>query len=228
MGPGHPGGYGAEPFPGRPGGDIQPYPGQPGFQEPPPAWAFPARRRTLVVGAVGLGVSAVATAFPGAFLVVVAALLVLTATTGWAGRSRRASRLRRGVRQGDDARMLAGLPWHLVRGVLSSLPGALIGVTVGAATWWILTALGDPRLVEPIVLWAAALLALLAAWFAPGGRAARDGARAMVEVLTPTRGFRALLVVLVLLVAVVLVAQTVLVAPAPPSWSPLPGPPFGF
>ncbi|MPV89687.1 serine/threonine-protein kinase [Georgenia ruanii] len=216
-GPGYPESY---PAPG--------YPGQPQPGEAPPAWARPPRRRTLVVATVGVGVAAVATAFPGAFLVAAAALLLLTATTGWAGRSRRAARLRRGPRPGDDARMLAGLPWHLLRGALSVLPGVVVGAVVGGATWWVLTSLGDPRLGPPLVLGIAAAAALLAAWFTPGGWTARQGARAMVDVLTPTRGFRTLLVVLVLVVAALLVAQTVVLAPAPPSWAPLPGPPFGI
>ena len=222
--PGYPAqGY---PPPGSPAG----YPGYPGQQpgEAPPAWARPPRRRTLVVATVGVGVTALATAFPGAFLVAAAGLLVLTATTGWAGRSRRAARLRRGSRPGDDARMLVGLPWHLLRGVLSVLPGVVVGAVAGGATWWVLTSLGDPRLGAPLVLWSAAAAALLAAWFTPGSWTARQGARALVDVLTPTRGFRTLLVVLVLVVAALFLAQTVVLAPAPPSWAPLPGPPFGI
>ena len=195
----------------------------------PPAWAVPPRRRTLTVAAVGLGVSAAAASFPGIFALVAAALLVLTATTGWAGRSRRSARLRRGPRPGDDARMLAGLPWHLLRGVLAVLPGTVLGVLLGGATWW--TAGRAPLTLEagvqePVALLAGALVALLMAWLTPTSRPARDGARAMIDVLTPTRGFRALLVVLVLGVAAVVAVQVALgLAPAA-DWSPLPAPPL--
>ncbi len=111
---------------------------------------------------------------------------------------------------------------------VGSLPGAVVGALVGAATWWGLTSLDDPRLGPPLVLGIAAALALLAAWFTPGSWTARQGARALVDVLTPTRGFRTLLVVLVLVVVALLVAQTVVLAPAEPSWAPLSGPPFGL
>ncbi|MFH5824924.1 protein kinase [Georgenia sp. AZ-5] len=218
--PGAYGGHPGQPYPGEPG--------QPGYPydpyDRPPAWARPARRRTLVVATVGLAVTAIAAALPGVFVLAVAGLLVLTATVGWAGRARRASRLRRGVRKGDDARMLAGLPWHLLRGVLGALPGAIAGALAGAAAWWAATAAADPRLTEPVVLWVAGAAALLVAWLLPTSRASRDGARAMIDVLTPTRGFRTLLVVLLLAVVAVVAAQTLLGSPPVPSWAPLPDP----
>jgi serine/threonine protein kinase len=207
--------------------------GRPGPYDPepsrPPAWALPPRRRSLTVAAVGLGVGAAAASFPGVFAIVAAALLVLTATTGWAGRSRRSARLRRGARSGDDARMLAGLPWHLVRGVLAVLPGAVLGALLGGATWWTVGRLAltlEPGVQEPVALLAGALVALLVAWLTPTSRPARDGARAMIDVLTPTRGFRALLVVLVLGVAAVVAVQVALGAAPAPDWSPLPAPPL--
>ncbi|MCK6212466.1 protein kinase [Georgenia sp. EYE_87] len=218
--PGPPGGCPVEH--GRPG----PYDADPSR---PPAWAVPPRRRTLTVAAVWLGVSAAAASLPGIFAVVSAALLVLTATTGWAGRSRRSARLRRGARSGDDARMLAGLPWHLVRGVLAVLPGAVLGALLGGSTWWTVERLPltlGPGVQEPVALLAGALVALLVAWLTPTSRPARDGARAMIDVLTPTRGFRALLVVLVLGVAAVVAVQVALGAAPAPDWSPLPVPPL--
>lgn len=220
-----PGGYQgyAGPVDGRQGygpsaGLDQPF--APHEPERAPAWASPAPRRTLVVATVGLGVSALAAAVPGVFVLVAATLLVLTATAGWAGRARRASRLRRGTRPGDDARMIAGLPWHLARGVIGVVPGVLVGASLGVATWWFATAseLAGPS----AVLWMAGLAALAAAWLTPTSRAAREGARAVVDVLTPTRGFRALLVGLVLAVVLVVGAQVVLGAPPSPTWAPLP------
>lgn len=197
-----------------------------GYPEPEraPAWASPAPRRTLVVATVGLGVSALASAVPGVFVLVAVALLVLCAATGWAGRSRRAARLRRGLRPGDDARMLAGLPWHLVRGAVSVLPGLLVGAGFAVAAWWIGTATAVDSPPEPGVLWGAALVGLGAAWLTPTSLAARQGARAMVDVLTPSRGFRALLVVLVLAVVAVVGLQVVLGQPPVPAWAPLPDP----
>jgi hypothetical protein len=181
------------------------------------------------VAAVGLGVSAAAASFPGAFAVLAAALLVVAATTGWAGRSRRSSRLRRGLRSGDDARMLAGLPWHLVRGVLALLLGVVIGALLGAATSWVglqAPLALDEAVQRPAALWAGALVALAVAWLMPTSRSARDGARAMVDVLTPTRGFRALLVFLVLGVAAVVAVQVALGGAPAPTWTPLPAPPL--
>lgn len=186
-----------------------------------PRWAVPPRRRSLLVGVVGLGVAAIATSYPGVFVLVATVALVLTATAGWAGRSRRTARLRRGPRPGDDARMLAGLPWHLLRGLLSVVPGLLLGLLTGAAASWVGSSAGDPRLTAPVVLWGAAAAALGVAWLTPTTLPAREGARAAVDVLTPTAGFRALLAVLVLVV-VAAVAAVVLLAPPSPSWAPLP------
>ncbi|WP_447925865.1 protein kinase domain-containing protein [Georgenia muralis] len=188
-----------------------------------PRWAVPPRRRSLLVGVVGLGVAAIATSYPGVFLLVAAVALVLTTTAGWAGRSRRTARLRRGPRPGDDARMLAGVPWHLLRGLLSVVPGLVLGLLTGAAAWWVGISAGDPRLTPPLVLWGAAAAALGVAWLTPTTLPAREGARAAVDVLTPTAGFRALLAVLVLVV-VVAVAAVVLLAPPSPTWAPLPEP----
>ncbi|MPV39185.1 hypothetical protein [Georgenia subflava] len=199
----------------------------PGGPQQAPTWAVPPRRRTLTVAGVGLGLSAAAAPFPGIFLVITAVLLVITSTTGWSGRSRRSARLRRGRRSGDDARMLAGLPWHLLRGVLSVLPGAILGSLAGAATWWLgssATFAPDPAVVEATVRSGAGLVTLLVAWLTPTSRVAREGARAMVDVLTPTRGFRTLLVVLVLGVASVVALQLLLGASPTPLWSPLPDP----
>ncbi|MHB1064370.1 MAG: serine/threonine-protein kinase [Georgenia sp.] len=187
-----------------------------------PGWASPAPRRTLTVATVGLGLSALASAAPGIFLVAAATLLVLTATTGWAGRSRRASRLRRGLRPGDDARMLAGLPWHLVRGAIGVVPGVLAGAGLGVVAWWVGTVLGGAAATESAVLWVAGLVGLGAAWLTPTSRVAREGARALVDVLTPTRSFRALLMTLVLAVVVVVGAQVALGQPPVPNWDPLP------
>ncbi|UNX55284.1 protein kinase [Georgenia sp. TF02-10] len=205
--------------------DPSTYPNQyayPGAEAVPP-WAVPPRRRTGVVAVAGLGLSALAALRPGTFLLVAAAVLVLAAATGWAGRSRRARRLRRGPRSGDDTRMVLGLPWHLVRAVLTVVPGALVGAGVAAVAWWAGAGLADPRLTEPLVLWASGLLGLAAAWLTPTSAAAREGARAWIDVLTPGRGYRALLVVVVLLVTLV-VAARVLSAPPAPVWAPLPDP----
>jgi predicted Ser/Thr protein kinase len=222
---------GQHPVPQGPSGEYALEPGRdPYAPDPtrPPGWAVPPRRRTLTVAAVGLGVSAAAASFPGVFVLLAASLLVVAATTGWAGRSRRSARLRRGARPGDDARMLAGLPWHLVRGVLAVLPGAVLGVLLGGATWWVVSRLPltlEAGVQPPVALLSGGLVALLVAWLTPTSRSARDGGRAMIDVLTPTRGFRALLVVLVLGVAAVVAVQVVLGAAPVPDWSPLPEPP---
>ncbi|WP_127126517.1 serine/threonine-protein kinase [Georgenia sp. SYP-B2076] len=231
-------GYDRGGYPPTPQGAYPPggYPqdgGYPGAPERAPAWAIQPRRRTLVVGTVGLGVSALAAPLPGLFVLVAVGLLVLTATTGWAGRTRRTSRLRRGPRKGDDARMLVALPLHLLHGIFSSLLGVLIGGAFGAAAWWAAvwwagSGAADPRLTEQVVLWGAGLIALLIAWLMPTSAASREGARAMIAVLTPTRGFRTLLVVLVLAVVAVMAAQTVLGGTPEPNWAPLPVPALPF
>jgi hypothetical protein len=84
----------------------------------------------------------------------------------------------------------------------------------------------DEAVQRPAALWAGALVALAVAWLMPTSRSARDGARAMVDVLTPTRGFRALLVFLVLGVAAVVAVQVALGGAPAPTWTPLPAPPL--
>ncbi|MDD9206137.1 serine/threonine-protein kinase, partial [Georgenia sp. 10Sc9-8] len=97
-----------------PPGPERPVPGSawpdPGVPPPLPPWAVRPRRRTLLVGAAGLALTALTVHRPGAFVVLALALLLVTGAVGWAGRARRASRMRRGPRRGDDARMYAGLP----------------------------------------------------------------------------------------------------------------------
>ncbi|GAA4414634.1 hypothetical protein GCM10023169_00160 [Georgenia halophila] len=195
--------------------------------QPPvtPTWAVRARRRSASVLAVGVGVSAAAASFPGLFVVFAAALLLLTATTGWAGRSRRAARTRKGPRRGDDARMLAGLPWHLLRGLLVVLPGVAVGAVAGGVVWWLggRAPLGlVPNVQEPVVLWAGGLVALFLAWLTPTSDAAREGARAWLEVLTPGPGYRALLVVVFLGFALFIGVQVATGEAPAASWVPLP------
>ncbi|MFC7404486.1 protein kinase domain-containing protein [Georgenia alba] len=224
---GHPG-----PVPDETAGPSpSPYPlGPPETMPPPgayatPRWAVPARRRSATVLAVGVGVSAAAASFPGIFIVVAVALLVLTATTGWAGRSRRSSRLRRGLRRGDDARMVAGLPWHLLRGVGVLLPGVAVGAVLGGVLWWFGGQVALPvaaNIQEPVALWAAGFLALFAAWLTPTSSAARDGARAWLDVLTPGPGYRALLVTVFLGYAAVVAVQVALGEAPAATWVPLP------
>lgn len=209
---------------GGSGTSTEGWSGQPGA--PAPRWARPPRRRTGIVLAVGVGVSAAAASFPGIFAVVAGLLVVLTATTGWAGRSRRNSRLRRGVRSGDDARMVAGLPWHLLRGVLAVLPGVLIGAVMGGALWWfapdLMPAAVPTELHEPLTFWVAGLLALFVAWLTPTSASARDGARAWLDVLTPGPGYRALLVTVFLGYAAVVGVQVALDQTPDVTWTPLP------
>ncbi|MDD9206738.1 hypothetical protein PU560_09705, partial [Georgenia sp. 10Sc9-8] len=133
-------------------------------------------------------------------------------------------------RRGDDARMYAGLPWHVLRAVLSALPGVLVGALVGAAVLWAGDrALGEPRLLPTgvdasVVRWSAGLAALGVAWLAPTSMPLREGARATIGVLAPTRAARTVLGVLLAFLAAVGLLLAVGGDPAP-VWSPLPEPP---
>lgn len=223
--PAHPHAYdGAPPVEVGPHAGPAPFPDAGG---PVPPWAVPPARRPFLVGLAGLALSALAVRWPGPFVVAVLALWVLLGTIGLAGRSRRASRFRYGPRRGDDARMYAALPWHLLRAALGAVPGLLLGAVAGVVTYlvgsWVLLEGLVPDLTLTAVRWAAALVALVFAWAA--FRGAREGARSTISAVLPNGGARAAAALVLAVLLVLGLLPLIQGGVAQPDWAPLPTPP---
>ena len=173
--------------------------------EPDPRIGRPTRTGTLA--ALLLAVVAVVASVP----VVGAALVVL-----WCWTARTADRSvtslvmrrhHRGRRRSDVPLAVVASPWHLVVAAVGALAGLVLPLLVGASAVFS-TALatvaltgGSPQPNSAGPLAVGALLAMLLAWWGPGGAALRRGTRSVVRGLAPgPRGSR-VVVVLALLVA---------------------------
>ncbi len=200
------------------------------WQEPPP-WARPAAPQRATVAALGFFLAAAAGIWPGVAILVLLALLLLTGTVGHARRSMRAARLRRGPRPGDAWRAVATSPWFLLRATLATAGLALLA---GGTAWVVLqlsslllpaATLGQWEPVrDHLLLWIAAVVALLVAWFGPGAGVHREGARSLVAALLPYRPMRFALGVLSLLLGLGFAVATVTGSFPAPVWQPLPTP----
>ncbi|NNU27521.1 serine/threonine-protein kinase [Isoptericola sediminis] len=187
-------------------------------------------RRWGTALAVGLPFVVLAAFYPlvafGAFV----GLTVLCRIVGTSGQRFHERRQRRGVRSSDG--WVAGLllPYHAVLGALGVIPAAVVGGCVGLLAtmggYWlfgdgnlIVAPLGDVEsrsvggrnapFVFSVVLAGAMLVALLATWFGPAGRTARDGARRILNNLAPGLTGAAIVVAICLVGSWVLYSQLV-------------------
>lgn len=216
---------------GAPAGWVEP--GAPaawdGDAQPVPAWATPAAPQRGVVAAVGLFVVAAAGTWPGVALLLLAALMLLSATVGYAGRAMRRARFRKGVRRGDAARAVASSPWFLVRAAVVTV---LLLVLAGGSAWIALQVggfsltpemLGTWREVRAnVLLWASAALFAVVAWFGPGSGIQREGARSVLGAVLPYPAMRVTLATLCVLLALGFVIAAMTGALPAPTWQPLP------
>lgn len=200
-------------------------------EAPVPGWAIPAAAHPGVVAAVGFFAVAAAGTWPGVALLLVAALMLLSGTVGYASRSMRLQRFRRGVRRGDAARTAAASPWFLVRAALMT---AFL-LVLAAGTAWIALQLGGHLLPEGslgawapfrqnVLLWGSAALFVLVGWFGPGAAVQREGARSMMSVVLPYPVMRLVLAGLCVLFGLGFVIAVLAGALPEPTWQPLSGP----
>ncbi|MCA5893039.1 serine/threonine protein kinase [Isoptericola sp. NEAU-Y5] len=222
---------------------VQDLPTEP---EPPQPYARPVHpRRTGSALALAVPLVVLAATRPligfGALLVLVV-LCRMVATSSDALHRRRE---RRGVRGSDGVVAALAFPWHALVGALGAIPAALVGACAGVlavvAGWWLFGAghlIVMPRVdvaarsvggmnedvVFNLVLAAAMVIALVATWFGPAGRTAREGGRAVLNRLAPGPWGAAAVVVLSL-VAAVLLAQPLFVDSPVIDWWPMTGPP---
>lgn len=197
-----------------PGGELE------GSTTAPPAWTRPPRARPFTAAACALGLATLAAWYPGVWAVLIATLLAVLGVVGRVDLRRRSMRLSRGLRRGDTARALLGLPWHVVMAVVAVAPAVVVAGLVAAGTW--LAAVAGFGLPEPPVLAVAALLATMVAWLLPTSHAAKVGTRVVLgAVRRPGRLLIGGLGLLAALVVVGLVFGGVTIEPA---WDPLPRP----
>ena len=196
-------------------------PGQMFDQRPPepPSWAVPPGRHPGTVGVLGAALSGLAVLAPGAWGLLLAALLVLLGTLGRGSQSLRAGRRRRGLRRGDRARAWLAAPWHLLWALGAAVPGLLVGGVLGAILWWLTSGLdrpSDPG--TPLIMWGAALVITMLVWSLPPSGAAREGTNLLIESLP--RALRLTLTLLALAALGALVTAVVMGTLPEPTWAP--------
>ncbi|WP_402468188.1 serine/threonine-protein kinase [Isoptericola aurantiacus] len=218
-------------------------------EAPPEPYVAPShRRRWGTVLALGVPLVVLAAVYPLVAFGVLCGVTVLCRIVGTSGQRFHERRERRGVRRSDGAVAALLFPYHAVVGALGIIPAAVVGGCVGLLAvmggyWlfgdgnWIVLPMGDveSRSVggrnEPIVfagvLAAAMVLAVLATWFGPAGRTARDGARRILNNLAPGLVGAAIVVAICLIGSGVLASQ-LLEGPLEIEWWPMDRPPSIF
>ncbi|HZK04482.1 MAG TPA: protein kinase [Actinomycetaceae bacterium] len=200
-----------------------------------PQWLAPPASRTGMVAATGALLAAAGAVWPGAVIVVFASLLILLAGVGFGADWLRRRRMRHGHRRGDTARAVVAAPWHLIRGALLAVFLMAVGLGLGyLAVQVIQLAVGRgivPNMpnvpdvwIEYLVMGAGTLVVLLASWFAPGGRRAREGARIFLGNAFPYPVMRGIFVAICLLLTFGLAIGAVAGMLPATLWDPLPEP----
>lgn len=161
-------------------------------------------RRTGTLLAVLAALVGAAAAAPVVAAAVAAGLMVVARTVDRSGTALGRRRHERGVRRSDT--LLAALisPWHLLQAVLASVVAAVLPVALGVATAFsvgllVTTTNNSPAPGSLPAVATGSLMALLTAWWGPGGGALRRGSRVLVRATVPSA---AALVVVLLLLAV--------------------------
>lgn len=130
----------APPYEQRPAGLLPP-PAPP----PPDPGALAARHRLVLLPLLAL-VTAVAVLLPVVAAAVTLTVLLALRTADSAALAVVERRWRRGYRRGDAARVLVGLPWHVVRAALATVTNlvrpVLAGAVAAAGAWLVALAAG--------------------------------------------------------------------------------------
>lgn len=190
--------------------------------QPDPRIGRPKRTGTLLalLAAVVAGVAG--------FPVVTALFAVLWS---WAARTADRSvtslvlrRHTRGPRRSDVPMAVAASPWHLVVGALATVVSAILPLLVGicavfsAALGTVAVYGGQPQPNSSGPLAVGAAVAVLMAWWGPGGSGLRRGTRSIVRGVSPGRRGTQVLVGLALVVAVGVVVVVVRNGGIPTWW----------
>lgn len=216
-----------------PGASARPYGDQPPPPRPPMAGDPRIGRATRAGVLAGLaGVLVVgAAAFPAAALVAALSWSVLARTADRSVTSLVMRRHNKGVRSSDVARSLLAGPIHLISGLVATIAAAAIPAAVGlAGVFATLLALRlaalpvDVAHSYSIALAAGMALALMMAWWGPGGAGLRRGSRSLARGVAPGPASAQAVGGLLLAAAVglgVWTAQSV----HTPNWAPAQSPP---
>lgn len=202
------------------GGPWEPAPPAP--IQPPP-WALPAPPRRGLILSVGALFVALAALLPIWSLGLLTIVTAICGAWGAAAEARRNVTMRHGNRRGDGARVLAAVPWYLLRSIAAAV--FCVALAIGSAwAFVVLLVRDDGGLLSAPFLWGVAGVAALLVWFGPGSRWAREGARTAVRDLFPLRPMRiALMLIAVVGIGVVV---SLLVNGQEPTWMPLSEPPI--
>lgn len=227
-------------------GDVVPDPVPAEPAEPYVAPGHPRRWGTVL--ALGLPFVVLAAFYPLVAFGVFCGVTVLCRIVGIAGQRFHERREHKGVRRSDGLVATVLFPYHAVIGVLGIIPAALVGGCVGLLAilggYWLF---GDGNLIVApltdvesrsvggrnapvvfgLVLVGAMAMAVLATWFGPAGRTARDGARAILDNLAPGLVGAAVVVGLCVIGSWILYSKLA-GDPHPIEWWPMEGPPAFF
>jgi hypothetical protein len=162
-------------------------------------------RTTGTVLALLGAIEGAAAAWPIAAMAVALGLMVLARTVERSASAIARRRYERGPRRSDVVVAVAASPWHLVRSVLVGAFAALLPALMGLAAAFcaglvVPRADGTPAPWSVPAVAAGALVALLTAWWGPGGGALRRGTRTVVRGLVPP-GEQVVAVLVLVLVA---------------------------
>jgi hypothetical protein len=164
-----------------------------------------------------------AVAWPVATAAVTVLLMVLARTVERSASALSRRRYERGLRRTDGLVAAVASPWHLLGAVLATAVSILLPAVLGVATAFsaglLVTAPdGGASPASPPAIGAGALVALLTAWWGPGGSTLRRGSRMVVRAVV--RPSAAPFVVLILL-AIGAAAGLVALQADEPMWWPL-------
>ena len=212
--------------PGAPG-LLEPFEDGTEYDERP----LPGRdRRTGTLVALFAALAGTWTAWPVLSAMTAALLMVLARTVERSTSALDRRRYERGVRRSDGFVLALTSPWHLVSAIAASAVALLLPLALGLATAFsagllITTRDGSPSPAALPAVAAGGAVALLSAWWGPGGSALRRGSRVAVRAVVPRRAAR--FVVPLLLLAAALAALLAMQA-GHPVWWPLQSLPFGL
>ncbi len=155
----------------------------------------------ILVALVGAG-----SCWPTVTAVVAAALIVLARTADRSLLAIGRRRQERGPTRSDSAVAVVATPWHLLRAIAASMPALILPAVLGLSAAFCvgvisgstsLSGRGSPAVAASQVAAAVGILvALLVAWWGPGGASVRRGSRGLVRGLVRGETVTAAVIVL--------------------------------